>query len=693
MRQALFLGLVFALITACSPDVEPTATPTLTPTEAPTPTSTPPEPTPLPSVLELTRATDPSQQAFLSVVHAAADAPTFDVYIERLAIAANISFGQHTQPSALVAGEYFLRVVPNRERPDSGEYLYEAPIALQGGDSLMLLFTSTPEGLMMSHFPLPLEPLDSDQSRITVIHAIPDGPEMTMQQNGVALTSAMTYGQAAFPVVLPAGDIALDFASDGTVLSTFSRPLQERFSYVLVLAGSADNLMLIETRNSVPGRANLRAVNASAAIGAVDVYLDDQPFVTSLEYTRASERQAAPAQIYTVSIFEAGADRAAVEPLLQTQLVANNDDYISMILAGSPQDLRLVPYREDMSITGPDETRIAFVNTIEQAPRIQIELQDRILDEVGELGFAQAPQPVTLPAMSYRFTSMRMVNGAPDEMVELADNVQLEPGRSYLYLLTGRIDTPPVILSDNVGFDESLVGLSEDELLTPTPEVPTRVRFVNAIQGSLPVDIFMDGQPMASGLGYSSATPLSIVDAGDHMIEVRVSGQPILQSDVALEVSVPYTLVVYGFGTDTVELLTVNDADVVPGGTSPHFRLINLTIFGELTLDLAYSRTETATPNTTILSEAPESETFRRSMAFGVETADTTNEVEGQAYSNVGLAPLGPHDLHVVDASLGMIAASFRQVALEPGTHYDVFVYQHQDSMRVEGFALPYPAG
>jgi hypothetical protein len=132
---------------------------------------------------------------------------------------------------------------------------------------------------------------------------------------------------------------------------------------------------------------------------------------------------------------------------------------------------------------------------------------------------------------------------------------------------------------------------------------------------------------------------------------------------------------------------------MVQGTESPTVRVINATIFGELTVGLGYSRTQGINTSQTIFSESPGSEIFRRSMAAGIERLHTVTETKGRAASNVSLAPLGPNDLHIMDIELGMIAASFRQVEFAPGVHWDVVIYQNQDSMLVEGFAVRYPSG
>lgn len=695
MRRIGLLILLIAAVTGCAAAPEITATPTETPTITPLPTQTPPpEPTPLPSVLELTRATDPSQQAFLSVVHAAFDVPIFDVYVERLAIATNLNFGQFTQPSGIVAGDYFLRVVPNGVRPDAGEILYETPIALKGGDSLLLIFSGQPNNMLMSYFQMPLDPLDAEQSRVTIIHALPDGPEITVQQNGVPLTSPIPFGSAGFPIVLPPGETTLELQSGGSTLLAHPINLVERFSYILVIAGSTsdlETLRVIETRSSVPGRANIRAMNAASAIGPVDIYLDDLALAANLDYTRVSNRQGMAAQVYTVRVFPAGADRDAMEPLLRDQLVANNDDFITLLLTGSAQNLRLIVHREDRSLLAPDYARVTFANTLEQVSSARIETQVSILDEIGELGYGQPPRSIDLTAGTYRFVWMRMENGHTTEAVEIANDVVLEPGFSYLYPMTGRLDAPPIILGDNIGIDPGLGDLPEGQLPTPTPDIPTQVRFINAIKGGLPFDAIVDGQTLTAGLSYgSSSTPINI-DPGDHTIEIRSSSQTLVSLDTALEVSRPYAIIAFGFGTDPVELLIVDDSGIFQSGEPPHFRIINLTMAAELKLSLAVSRAESAASSTTIFSESPGSEIFRRSFSYGIDPIRNVDDTVGRAYSNVALAPIGPHDVHVVDTGLSMIAASYRQLDLQPGVHYDIIAFQNLDTMLVEGFAVRYP--
>ena len=83
----------------------------------------------------------------------------------------------------------------------------------------------------------------------------------------------------------------------------------------------------------------------------------------------------------------------------------------------------------------------------------------------------------------------------------------------------------------------------------------------------------------------------------------------------------------------------------------------------------------------------------RRSFAFGIDRIPNLAQVPGRSASDVILAPLGLHDLHVTDDVLNLIAVSFRGADLAPAVHYDVVVYQNLDSPIIEGFAIRYPTG
>jgi len=690
LRRVFFILLVLLSVAACdTPTPEPTAPPTEMPTLTPTATLTPPpQPTPLPRAIDLTRATDPSQQAYMRVIHAAPNAPMFNVFVERLAVATNLSYTQSTEPSGIVAGDYTLTVVPLGE----SEPIFETDFSPKGGESLILIFTGSP--LAMSSFTESTESLGKEQSRITFIQAVEGSGSITMQQNTVDLTPPLAFGSAALPITLSSGSINLDFYNDGGVLLTYPISLQERVNYTLILVGQADNLTVIKAEIRAPGSASIRAVNAVTTLTALDVTLDDLPLANRLDYSRASERQDFPARIYNVSVYSAGADRSTAQPLVSSQLIANDDDIITLIIVGENEDLRVIDYREDLSPTSPSDTRVAFVNILSNFPNVRVENQAGSIESVGDLGYAQPPQTATLETAGvYTFFWNKVDGGTATEQVESVENVIFEPGRIYLYMVTGALSTPPLILSEQVGIDDGLTGLAVGEIPTATPEIPTRVRFVSAINGGLPMTLTLNETPIVSNLAYSDGSGMNVIPSGDYTVDAQVAetGEILASTTATLDPSTDYSIFAYGFGTQNIQLLVVSDSDVVVGGNSPYLRLINTTSSGDAQFGLAHSLSTGTDANPSRNSESPTGELFRRSIPFGVTTMVGIEARQGSA-SNVLLAPLGTFDIHVIDMVNDEIAATIRQVALQPGTHYDVIAFQYPESQRTEAFILPYPA-
>jgi Domain of unknown function (DUF4397) len=689
LQRVLFILLILLLVAACdTPTPEPTATLLETPTQNPTATLTPPpQPTPLPRAIDMTRATDPSQQAYMRVIHAAPDVPTFNVFVDRLAVATNLSYTQSTEPSGIVAGDYTLRV----ESVGESETLFQTSFSPKGGESLILLFTGTPDALKLSSFTESKEPLAKEQSRITFIQAVEGSGNINMQQSDVDLTPPLAFGSAALPITLSSDSINLDFRNESGILLTYPITLQERVSYTFALVGQPDNLTIIKAEIRAPGSASIRAINAATSLISVDIELDNLPLAGNLEFSRTSERQDIPARIYTVNVYNAGADRTT--PLTTSQLIVNDDDIITLIVVGETEDLRVVDYREDLSPTSPTQTRVAFVNILSNVTNIRVETQAGPIQTVGDLGYAQPPQIAALETAGiYTFFWNKVEGGAAGEQVETAQNVVFEPGRTYLYLVTGVIDRPPLILSERVGIDEGLEGLELGVTPTATPEIPTRVRFVNAISGGLPMTLTLNEAPIVADLAYSDGSDMNIVSSGDYTIEAQVteSGEILASTDATLDPATDYSIFAYGFGTQNIQLLILSASDVVVGGNSPYFRLINTTSSGDAQFGLAHSISTTTNANPSRNSESPAGELFRRSIPFGVTTIVGMEARQGSS-SNVLLTPLGTYDVHVVDLVTNEIAATIRQVSLQPGTHYDVVAFQYPTSQLVEAFVLPYP--
>jgi hypothetical protein len=371
--------------------------------------------------------------------------------------------------------------------------------------------------------------------------------------------------------------------------------------------------------------------------------------------------------------------------------VANPDDVITLILIGPPEDLRIVEYREDVSATPPGETRIAFLNTLPNLPVVALDTARGQVEGITTLNYAQSPVQVPILADDYTF----YWNNDRGDLVEIAENLQLEAGRTYLYLFTGRLDNAPIILSSNVGIDEELPSTLSATGEVTTDEAsftPIELRVVNAVSGlNFPIDFMLDNTLFSAGLGFRQGSELVEIGEGDHTIDVTMPETTnVLATTSAFLDAGRYSVFASGFSETAVQALLVPDYPLIFDGQSPHLRLVNLSPSNsDKRFGLAYS----APANTTVNNPdgvSADMEDMQRSIPFGLQRL--IGNIGGQNFSGPILMPIGAFDLHVVDTTQNALVATIPNFNLEAGAHYDVIAYHEGTSPRVRAFIVEYPA-
>lgn len=698
----LFVLVCLLGIAACTTNPESQPLPTLFPTatEVPPPTSTPvprPTATPLPPVPR-TIADSPSDQAYLRMVHAAPGVENINFEIERLTLAANLGFGVTTAPTGLAAGDYRLQIRASGSGADSPPIL-EQSLQVRGGQTLILLFTGTPETPALTIIPEINEPLNRGETRITVIHAIPRGPDIAIRQGGANLTPVFSFGQASLPVVIASGPSTLSMQSGEQSVFDYPATLQERTNYTLILTGRADDpstAAIITMTNRAPGRGSIRAINASRVTNPVDIYLDNFLIAGALESTRASARQPVIAAIYRATVYPAGADPAVTAPLTTSQINVNPDETLSLVLAGDTGSLQIARVVEDASLIRPGNARITFLNALPGTPTAGVTINGEPIPALSSLGYLQISRPEQLQAQAYNFYWDRILSREANdtERVETADNVQLEAGFSYLYVMTGReIGLPPLIFSENIGVDEALADLLAGVEPSPTPSVPTRLRFVNAIDSAPLIDFMLGEVVVATGIAYRQGTNFLIGPSGFQQITIRYAGTDTLIAGIEFDfqVGINYTIFAYGYENNQINLLPAPEGDLPTiTSDSARVRLVNLTQNRDLPFGLGYISAAEGSSLPPVLPTDSGTGLVNRPSIF-LNTNRLINSVNGNDVSRFSLLSPGIYDLLIIVPEENTLAASFNGVAIAPNTLYEVVIYQDSFSSFVRGFILEYP--
>ncbi len=187
------------------------------------------------------------------------------------------------------------------------------------------------------------------------------------------------------------------------------------------------------------------------------------------------------------------------------------------------------------------------------------------------------------------------------------------------------------------------------------------IRFVHAIPGASPVDVYTDGQLTGSGLAFGSATTYATIPAGDRQLTVTVAGSttPIWQQTVSAANGSALTLVAATASSPNF-LVYQDDLNTVGLGKA---RLTAIhAISGGPTVDLLLSDGRPVIPG----------------LEFGKQAG--TLDVPTFAY-----------DLAVVPAGQGVDQAllSANSVALVTGTSYMLVVYGTPDAPQALALAAP----
>lgn len=699
----IVLVVLVAIFAAACQDQSNDPTPQLptiipSPTAAPTETATPTV-SPTPPVIPRTNALLGEDQAYFRIIHALPGIEAVDAYIEARNIAFRLEAGQVTEPAGIEAGTYTVRVQPYGTRLHEVTPYYEGTLTINGGDSLILIFTGSPDAPTLVTFSDDTDPLDGNQSRVSLIHAIPRGPKASILYVGSPLSPEVDFGQESESAVIPSGDSALAIVSGDQTILTTNINLQERSNYRFILMGRADDLAnakLIEVRTRVAGRATIRFINAATQVGTVDTYLNGELFQADVDTVFATERRTIAANTYQADIYAQGITPDDGAPIASIQFNANEDDDISLLFVGIPDNNRLVRFEEDLSPVLPGQLRIRFANALPGVPSAQI-LADHGLDAIdslSEIAYRQVSEPITLDAGTYEFVWNSIANGVQGETVETAENVILNEGRNYLYALSGNQDPSQGAML----FEEPLVidpnAVSPDDLEpTATPASPAKMIVANLIENGERVDFYVDGALFVEGMTSGQITEPVIIFEGPRTITTRLTGSDEDLAILNLEFMPGDSYNIYAVGRlpqDSSILAVRNQVFVFGDDTTSRIRMINVSSVPDVHLTLWYKRSDPQAPIATIEpTQQAQLNAFREPLPGGsIKLSDVTDSLNSSPFF---IIPPGEQDIIIVDPQDDSAAVILRGINILPNTAYDIITYQDLNSTRITAYVLSYP--
>lgn len=688
MRGIYWIVVLLVAVAACAP-VQPVPTlvpqPSLTPTEAFTPTP-PPRPQTVPD-----RPGVPTQPAQVRFINATADNPSLTVFMDFMTVAAGLRVGQSTEPIPLDSGSYTLRLMPDGARPGDAS-LFETPVELASAQIITLVITNQGQSYQLLPITDVVPPLNAGESAFTLVNAIAGTASVGLTTTSGGNYSGVSFGSSQTFSPIPAGDTSFTLQVNAESGSTYDLALAERTHYTLVMGGSVEQPLVAAYELEAPPRASVTILNAASSLNAVDVYLNDEFIQQSVEYARPSSQREVVAGLRLLTIYEAGADRTAIEPLVsqEIQLPAGP---ITLAVIGNSGEYQAIAFPVDRNPTPDGQARLSFFNTLQDIPGVQVETSGGPLRGLNQVVFGNAPATTLVNAASLSLTLIGVSTSGQATTVEFPQNLQFEAGYNYLYLITGRQDTP-LILSENVGVDSNLPTNQVAAVGTPQASLAT-FRFINAVANREPLDFWVADQRAATGIGFGQIS--EAISLNDLTTPVGASstgaGGPLAQEFDTLQDGSSYTAIAYGINAAQMRLIIVADEPLAPTGSTANLRFINLSDSNDIRFSLGFSVPDptptgpTATPEAVVTEEVITS--TRRSLPLGVTTL--ISPLGGLNASQEIRVPVGTYKLYIIDSVLNQEANTIPIVELAPGATVSVIAYQELSSERVIAFTVTVP--
>lgn len=164
----------------------------------------------------------------------------------------------------------------------------------------------------------------------------------------------------------------------------------------------------MEQVNNQNSGSYVRVLHAVSEAPAVDVYVDGMLSATNLEFSYFTNYVLLPAGEHSIDIYEAGTEEM---PLLSGQWDLPPEEYFTVIVFGSLEDLKLGFVEDSDGDVDKDESEVRFVHVFSDGPTVTV-LADKKVWFDG-LEYANMTEYKEVYPSVYDVYVKEMSNGAP----------------------------------------------------------------------------------------------------------------------------------------------------------------------------------------------------------------------------------------------------------------------------------------
>jgi len=441
---------------------------------------------------------DVAANAVLRIVHAVPGGPEIDVLIDGQPLAEAVPYGSATDYVPIAPGDHLLQVVPTGQPAESA--VIEQELGAEPARAYIFVALGQLNEIEGRVFEVDLGDLEPGNARARVINATTDAGGVDLAvTGGDSLFDDIGFGDGADYADIAPGSYSFDLrGEDDRVIGTVPDILIEeaRVYDIVALGQEADqtlNVLALVSIASPPCTevlglegtsedACVRVVHAAPGSGAVDVYVNDSPLITGLDFGTATEYVALPSGEGR-AVRVTAAETPIEEAIIEVDIALEAGQAYEILATGEQDNLEVLTSGVDLRPVPEDQARFRVIHASPDAGGVDVAIEEGATLSEG-IDFRGIAEYIAIDEGEYTI----QVRVAGEQTVALSTELAVEPGTVYDVVAVGRLA------------DETLA------LLVLTAPVPIREGAV-ATPGS---DVTGAGTPAAAAAtveGLSTSTP------------------------------------------------------------------------------------------------------------------------------------------------------------------------------------------
>jgi hypothetical protein len=446
--------------------------------------------------------------ARVRVVHASADAPAVDVYVDDSRVLSNVPFGAVSDYLDVPPGERRIRVVPAGGAPVDA--VINVLTTLVGNQSYTVAACRPLAGNAIATPCVTEDSLaapDPGEARVRLFHyAAPPTPSPVDVRVGDG-SGAEVINDAAYlaaPVVAEVAAGSYDLAvttEDGSTVATTLKGVQLQAGKIYdlfavgVLGQSSFRVLSTITE---PG-AQVRVVHAVSGAPAVDVYVDGALALSNVPFFALSDYLTVPAGARSVSVTVTGTTTPIIGPANLSFEAGRSYTVAARGTASNPLSIGVEIYLDDRSTPAAGRARVRVLHLSPDAPAVTPFANGMPL-LFSSISYPNASPYIDVPAGTYNVEA-RVTSGAAAITLPF---LTLEEGRIY-----------DIFAVDQVARIRGEVRITETS---------AKVRVVHASPTAGDVDIYVDAARVAAGVPFQAISDYLTVQPGLRRVRVVPAG-------------------------------------------------------------------------------------------------------------------------------------------------------------------------